>query len=209
MISRRDFCKLTGASALATWLPQEALASPSPSIKVFGIGGAGCNIVEKLRTQYSLPSGITTITVNRADEPRSCDMKLGSGIKSPLTEADASSISSAVYPADVVVLVAGMGGLAGTNLTKHFAHAAKAANAQVVAVLCTPLSFERGRRVKLAREGLPEIARVADHVKVIDLESMIDHLPPKITITDFFAYADGQMVKAITDHVSQADWSRA
>lgn len=65
MITRRQFCTAAGTGLLSLGLNPSAIASPS--IKVLGIGGAGCNIVDELRRRCAPESHITTYTVNRAE----------------------------------------------------------------------------------------------------------------------------------------------
>ena len=201
MISRRQFCAMVGVGAITmgTTRPSHANAS----IKVFGIGGAGCNIVDKLRTQRYLPRGISTFTVNRADEPRLCNLKLGSGINCSLSDSDSGKITSLVHSADCVVLVAGLGGQTGTKLVRHLALASKAAYAEVVAVLGLPFAWEGGR-VPLALECASELEWLADQVTRIDLEALRESVPSDISVADFFSYADAKMVKVITNVCANA-----
>ena len=205
MFSRREFLKRAAAVTASTVWPHasaNARSSYGPPIKVFGIGGAGSNIVKKLSSQVSIRRSIITCTVNNADAPGVSDLKLATGIIEPLSIFDAGQISIWVSHADPVILVAGMGGKTGTRITRHFAQAAKEANARVFAVLVLPFAFE-GKRVSLAREGTSAIARIADWVTLFDNESLLDHLSPEVTVADALAYADRQVIHAVANSLNE------
>ncbi len=97
----------------------------SPSIRVFGIGGAGYNIIERLRARHDCSPHVSTYTVNRIEIERHVDLEFASGINSPLTSKDQHLISESIRPADYVILTAGLGGKTGTTLISHFAKSAK------------------------------------------------------------------------------------
>lgn len=85
-------------------------SSLSPSIRVFGIGGAGCNMVEGLLGQNCRGQHLSVYTVNRIETEREVDLKLASGIDGPLSSEDLHVISESVRPADYVILASGKAG---------------------------------------------------------------------------------------------------
>jgi cell division protein FtsZ len=154
-----------------------SLSHAYPTVKVLGIGGTGCTIVELLRSQAVLNGSCTTVTVNRATEPRAADVRVASGIDDDLTLADTGLMLDLVMGTDVVFLVAGLGGGAGTELSRHFATLAKRANAVVVAVLVTPFDFEAPSRRAKARQGVDRIAAIADRVHILENQSLLEQFP--------------------------------
>ena len=134
-----------------------------PLIRVFGIGGAGCNIIKTLRDQHSHRPHVGLYTANRVEVDLQADLKFASGIDSSLTSDDQHLISKSVRRADYVILSAGLGGETGTTLIPHFARNAKAHGCKVVAVVGLPFSFE-GRRIRIARKAADALIDIADQV---------------------------------------------
>lgn len=176
----------------------------SPSIRVFGIGGAGCNIIERLRGRHDHGPHIATYTVNRTEIERQNDLGFASGIDSPLTGKDQHLISESVRAADHVILCAGLGGKTGTTLIPHFAKSAKVHGCKVVAVITLPFSFE-GKRIRFAREAAEELCGIADQVVTFDLASLTKSLPKNTTLGAFMAFADGLAVQALLNAIAAAE----
>ncbi len=174
------------------------------SIRVFGIGGAGYNIIERLRARHDCGPHVSTYTVNRIEVERQVDLEFASGIDSPLTSKDQHLISESVRPADYVILTAGLGGKAGTALITHFAKSAKAHGCRVVAVIGLPFSFE-GRRIRFARKAAEELNGIANQVITFDLASLTKSFPKNTTLRAFFDYANGLVVQAILNAIAAAE----
>jgi cell division GTPase FtsZ len=176
----------------------------SLSIRVFGIGGAGYNIIERLRARHDCGPHVSTYTVNRVETERQVDLEFASGIDSPLTSKDQHLISESVRPADYVILTAGLGGKTGTTLVTHFAKCAKAHGCKVVTVIVLPFSFE-GRRIRFARKAAEELNGIADQVITFDLASLTKSFPKDTTLGAFFDYANDLVVQAILNAMAAAE----
>ena len=151
----------------------------TPVIKVFGIGGGGCNAISRMfKEKLSLVDyyGVNT----DAQHLSRCDVGhrltigqnltrgLGVGANPDLgrqaAEESREELEAAVSGADMVFLAVGMGGGTGTGAAPIVAQLGKEAGALTVAVVSRPFSFEASVRRKNAEEG---IARLRDHVDTL------------------------------------------
>ena len=142
-----------------------------PMIAVVGCGGAGNNIVDAIYWQCH---GVHTVVVNT--DQRSLDkvsahrkIRLGDGQDGgyPLPEAcerlaeeSSASIRRAIEGHDIVFVVAGLGGAAGSGSAPVVARIAREEGAVVFAVPVLPFAVETGRSgiAATALEQLQEIA---------------------------------------------------
>jgi cell division protein FtsZ len=149
------------------------------SIKVLGVGGAGCNAVSHLARESF--AGVSFAVMN-TDAPAlaqsAVTAKLNLGAKSTrglgaggdpergraAAEEDAARIRALCEGADVVFVVAGLGGGTGTGAGPVVARIAKETGALVLSIVMLPFDWEGGRRLRQAQLGLHELKGVADSV---------------------------------------------
>ena len=157
----------------------KSYASGMPVLRVFGIGGGGCNAVERM-CQENLGVveyfGINTDAQhlersnigNRIAIGESIARGLGvggaPGIGAQAAEENVAELSEAVAGSDMVFIAAGMGGGTGTGAAPVLARIAKESGALTVAFVSRPFSFEAAVRQKNAEEG---IARLREHVDTL------------------------------------------
>jgi len=209
MASRRQFCKAIGAGAISACFSPTLLASSSHSIKIIGIGGAGCNIARSIRRQLECLVGATVVTVDRSVGPRAstglqADVYVATGYRwspqfyggevfewydaeapSRPSPDDMALIHAVVEGAQRAIIIAGLGGLTGTSLVPLFALVAKESGARTDAVLTLPFEFE-GRRVQNAQAGAAQVSGIADRVVLLDNESMLEELDVEVSMADAF-----------------------
>jgi cell division protein FtsZ len=157
-----------------TETPQKTIA-----IKVFGVGGAGISVME-LMLKEGL-SGVNFVAVNTdsqslaassASEKFHLETQLLRGLGTGgdpdrgrvLAEEHLPKLKSLCEGVDVVFILAGLGGGAGTGISPVLARAAKEAGALVLSFVTTPFDCEGGRRQRLAHHGLAELKAAADGV---------------------------------------------
>ena len=149
------------------------------SVKVFGVGGAGINVMELLLKDrlsgvgsvavdtdgQSLVASSATEKVNLETQPL---RGLGTGGDPErgcaLAEEQLPRFKSLCEGADVVFILAGLGGGAGTGVSPVLAGAAKEAGALVLGFVTMPFECECGHRRRLAQYGLAELKAAADGV---------------------------------------------
>jgi cell division protein FtsZ len=154
-------------------------AKKSISVKVFGVGGTGINVME-LMLKDSLP-GVGFVAMNTDAQSLAASSAtekvhletqplrgLGSGGDPDrgraLAEEQLPRLKSLCEGANAVFILAGLGGGAGTGISPVLAGAAKEAGALVLGFVTTPFDCEGGRRQRLAQYGLAELKAAADGV---------------------------------------------
>jgi cell division protein FtsZ len=159
--------------------PAVETARKGISVKVFGVGGAGINVME-LMLKDSL-SGVDFVAVNTDAQSLAASSAtekvhletqplrgLGTGGDPDrgraLAEEQLPRLKSLCEGANAVFILAGLGGGAGTGISPVLAGAAKEAGALVLGFVTTPFECEGGRRQRLAQYGLAELKAAADGV---------------------------------------------
>jgi len=138
-------------------------------IKVVGVGGAGSNAVERM-IAVGL-TGVEFITVNTDSQALGSNsaehkLQIGEDVTRGLgaggdpdvglrsAEESRQDIKNILENSDMVFITAGMGGGTGTGASPILAEVAKECGALTVAVVTRPFSFERGRRMSVAEDGI-------------------------------------------------------
>jgi len=185
---------------------REALERPA-TIKVIGLGGAGNNIVQHMI--FGQMPGIEFICANTdADSLRLASAKtkilFGRGLATggnpefgrDLAMGARTRFIEVLQGADMVFIVASMGGGTGTGAAPVVSAVARELGIPTVAIVSTPFAFEGRRRKNVAWNGLSELNRHADAVIVISCESMVEALPKEIGMFDALCCIDHQMANA-------------
>ncbi len=187
-------------------------------IVVVGVGGMGSNVINRL-TEVGI-KGAETVAMNT-------DMKhlkmikahkkvllgqeqtrgLGAGgypeIGKKAAEESMNEIKEVLRDADMVFLVAGMGGGTGTGAAPIIAEIAKQQGAIVIGVTTMPFKIEGARLLK-AEQGLSELRKVTDTVIVIQNDRLVE-IAGNMPLQQAFAVVDEivvTMIKGITETIS-------
>ena len=119
-------------------------------------------------------------------------------------EAGRDVITKIVDGADLVFVTAGLGGGTGTGIAPIVAEEAKRSGALVVAVVTTPFTVERRRRMELALEGLELVRKAADAVLVLDNNRLL-HFVPNLPLNEAFSIMDqliAEIVKGVVETIT-------
>lgn len=180
-------------------------------IKVIGIGGAGARIVERL-WRRELP-GLAYAVMN-TDAPPPSSVPNGCWLdvrRQPARDAaptgrtsgpigfdeHAPTLREFVEGTDVIFLVAGLGGMTGTELAPPVAQLARETGARVLAFVVTPFPCESTRRQQLARSGLAALRAAADGVLCLPNEALGKILAPETRLTEAFRRSDDLLVEGL------------
>ena len=167
-------------------------------IKVIGIGGGGCNAVNRMIN--SGLKGVEFIVANTDlqvlnDSLAPTKIQLGSELTDGLgaganpeigREAALESkaeIEDALKGADMVFVTCGMGGGTGTGASPIIAEVAQDLGALTVGIVTKPFSFEGKKRMEQAITGLDELKKHVDTLIVIPndrLRELIDKSTPML-----------------------------
>jgi len=202
-------------------LEHQALGDRSVAIKLVGVGGAGSNAVDRLKMECLDRLGLAVINTDHqalSTSPVQDKVLIGMGTTRGLgaggdpelgreaAEADREKIACVLKECDLVFLIAGMGGGTGGGASPVVAEIAAEQGALVIAFVTLPFSFEGGRRLKQAEEGLAALRRVCDAVIPLPNDILLQEAADNETVLDSFARADewiGRGVKSIWSMLSK------
>jgi len=171
-------------------------------IKVFGVGGGGCNAVNHIaRTPFDGVEFIALNTdaaalgqltlANRIVIGEKLTRGMGAGGDPErgcgAAEEDAAKLKSLCEGADVVFIAAGMGGGTGTGASPVLARIAKECGALVLGMLILPFEWEGARRQRLANLGLHAMKESADGVICLPNQKLFKLIDEKTSLIETFA----------------------
>jgi len=189
-------------------------------IRVIGVGGAGCNAVDRM-IEAGL-QGVQFISANTDVQALSRagameKLQLGPGVCGGLgaggnpevgaRAADESrqEIKEALQGADMVFIASGMGGGTGTGGAPIVAEISRELGALTVAVATKPFAFERGRRQSIAEEGLDNLRTKVDTLVTVPNDRLLGVVQKKVTLLEAFRLADEVLregVQGISDLIT-------
>lgn len=190
-------------------------------IKVVGVGGAGCNAVNRM-----VESGVDGVeflalnTDNQALEQSLADQRLpigailtrglGTGgdptLGAKAAQESERSIIDLLEGSDMVFITAGMGGGTGTGAAPIVAELAKRTGALTIAVVTRPFTFEGPKRKRSADAGLEEIRKHVDTLIVIPNDKLMEVAEKGTSLKESFKTADDvlrQGVQGISDIITR------
>jgi cell division protein FtsZ len=188
------------------------------NIKVLGVGGAGCNMVSHLYSQYiqnfekkdqieviSINTDVQVLDESKTDRQLVIGEKLtngfGAGARPEIGKESAlesyQEIVEMLQGADMVFIASGMGGGTGTGAASIVAQAAKEVGALTVSIVTKPFKFEGPKRAKYAQEGLEELSIPSDSLIVIDNEKLMGLQEEKLQFKKAFRLVDDVLAKAV------------
>ena len=183
-----------------------------PPIKVVGVGGGGCNAVNRM--VEARIQGVQFVGVNTdAQALMRCEaesrIRIGDRITRGLgvggdpergrqaAEESRDELKEAVKDADMVFITAGMGGGTGTGAAPVLAQVAKDAGALTVAVVTRPFSFEGAKRKGFADQGVAALQQEVDTLIVIPNDRLLALADEKTTVVESFLMADDVLRQGI------------
>lgn len=196
----------------------EELRAGKANIKVIGCGGCGCNMVTWLfnkgisgATVYAANTDALHLSVTKADEKLLIGKELTRGLGAggqPKVGREAAKealvdVKKIVSGADMVFVLAGMGGGTGTGAAPVVAQLAKETGAVVIGVTTMPFEAERAR-IDKAEFGLQELREVSDTCIVLDNNRLVD-IAGQLPIEQAFAVANelvSTMIKGIVETIT-------
>jgi cell division protein FtsZ len=192
-----------------------------PVLKVIGLGGGGCNAVSRM-IELGL-GGVDFIAANTDAQalqlnPATCKILLGPQtthgfgaggdpkMGRAAAEESRSELAEALAGADMVFLTAGMGGGTGTGAIPIAAEIARIQGAVTIAIVTTPFTFEMGRRLKNASEGLSRLREHTHTLVSIPNDRLLYVAPRDLSLEVAFRLADDvlrQSVQGITELITE------
>src|SRR5580693_1310084 len=195
-------------------------AAPKTRIRVFGVGGGGCNAVARMQNEglcgvefCVINTDVQALSASPVPNQLAIGSKLTAGLGAGSDPSvgrqaaleDTEKIIDLLEGADMVFVTAGLGGGTGTGAAPVVASLAKELGALTVAVVTKPFDFEGPKRRKQADAGLAELASVVDTVITIPNDQLLSLVPKGTSFFDSFKVADDvlrQAVQGISDIIT-------
>ncbi len=190
-------------------------------IKVVGIGGGGCNAVDRMIEEgvqgvdfiavntdaQALMHSLAPVRVRLGDK---LTRGLGSGgnpvIGQKAAEENQEDLHEQLKGVDMVFITAGMGGGTGTGASPVAAGLAHDLGALTVGVVTRPFTFEGSHRRKIAEQGIEQLRPVVDTLIVIPNDRLLQTASKNTTMLQSFQMADGVLrhgIQGISDLITQ------
>jgi cell division protein FtsZ len=203
-------------------LNEQAQDSSSVRIKILGIGGAGCNTVNSM-IDFDV-DGVSFVVANsdlQSLRQSKAANKIQLGVKTTKglgcganpevgrrsTEEDLDRIMEHVGDADIVFLVAGMGGGTGSGGAPVVAKALKDRGILSIAVVTKPFSFEGKRRMLVADAALEALKKEVDTLIVVPNEKLLGLVDRSVSMISAFEMINKLLihsVKSISSIISRS-----
>ena len=186
--------------------------SPAAKIKVFGLGGAGCNVVRRMIEVgvesvdfWAMNTDLQVLKTIHADGivqlGSSITRGLGAGMAPEIgkqaAEECTDELEAALTGADMVFITAGMGGGTGTGAAPVVAEIAKRLGILTIAVVTKPFNFEGAKRRQLAEDGIEKLKQTADAVLVVPNEKLLQLVDKRTSLAEAFRISDEVLRQAV------------
>jgi len=175
------------------------------NIKVVGVGGGGCNAVDRMIEEGL--QGVDFIAINtdaqalmlskaptRVRIGDKLTRGLGSGgdpeVGQKAGEESADEMYDVLRGSDMVFITGGMGGGTGTGSCPLVAQIAREVGALTIGVVTRPFTFEGSRRIQVAEGGITNLKEHADTLIVIPNDRLLQIVDKRANLHDAFKMAD-------------------
>jgi len=196
----------------------EVMKASKPSVAVIGLGGAGSNIITFLSEKniagakiIAANSDISHLVLQRADKLLLIGKERSRGkgcggfpeVGAECARESTDDLRKELEGANIVFIVAGLGGGTGTGSAPVVAEISRSMNALTIACLTMPFEIESLRREN-AKKAIRALSETCDSVVLIDntkLRKVAGNLPLKSA----FAVANsliGAFIKSITETIT-------
>jgi len=183
--------------------------SAGPVIKVIGVGGAGGNAVDHMIEQgvdgvdfFAVNTDAQVLARSKArNQIQLGTSGLGAGAKPEEARtaaiAERERLEETIAGSHMVFITAGMGGGTGTGAAPVIAEVARSLGILTVAVVTKPFTWEGSKRMKIAEQGIEELAPHVDSLIVILNDKLEEVLGDDVTQEDAFEAADDVLNSAV------------
>ncbi len=174
-------------------------------IKVVGVGGGGCNAIDRMMDEglqgvdfIAINTDAQALMLSRAPTRVRIGEKLTRGLGSggnpeqgrKAAEESAEDLYEVLRGSDLVFVTSGMGGGTGTGACPIVAQIAKEVSALTIGVVTRPFTFEGPRRNQAAEAGITKLKEQADTLIVIPNDRLLQIVDKRVNLQDAFRMAD-------------------
>lgn len=193
-------------------IEQKEMFSETPVLKVVGVGGGGCNAVNRMIDNDV--DGVEFIAINTDSQVlkqsrAECRIQIGKKITKGLgaganpetgrraAEESEKEIRESLKDANLIFVATGMGGGTGTGAAPVVARYAKESGALVVGIVTKPFAFEGKRRMQQALRGIEEMRPYVDTLVVIPNDKLLETVGSDTTYLKAFQEADNVLRRGV------------
>jgi cell division protein FtsZ len=191
-------------------------AAPGPksarTVKIIGVGGAGVGLLDALNVEefaganfVAINTDAPSLAASSATVKIHLETKLLRGLGTggdpergrAIAEEQFATLKTACEGADVILIVAGLGGGAGSGISPVLARAAKETGALVLAFVTLPFMCEGNRRQQQARQSLEQLKSVADGVICLPSQKTFKLIDENTSVLDTFRITGGLLIEGV------------
>jgi len=185
---------------------------PLAKIKVFGVGGAGCNAVNRMIEAnlsnvefWAVNTDAQALQLCSAPNKIQIGTKLTKGLGAggnptvglKAAEESRDELAVALEGSDMVFITCGMGGGTGTGAASIVAEVARDLGALTVGVCTEPFTFEGRRRINQAEQGIESLKQKVDALITIPNDKLLQVIERRTTVHDAFKQADDVLLQGV------------
>ncbi|MDR1928570.1 MAG: cell division protein FtsZ [Endomicrobium sp.] len=189
-------------------------------IKIIGVGGGGCNAVNRMiaanvdnvefvaintDTQALLKSSASDILQIGEKITKGLGVGGNPEVGKQAAEENIEDIRGKIVGADMVFVTAGMGGGTGTGVAPIVARLAREEKILTIGVVTKPFEHEGKVRMAQAEEGIKNLKEYTDALIVIPNERVFNVINERVAFDAFYQIIDDvlrQSIQAITDVIT-------
>lgn len=183
-----------------------------PATKVFGVGSAGVGLLEVINREEFAGANFVAVNTDATSLAGSTvalkihlETKLLRGLGTggdpergrAIAEEQFATLKTACEGADVVFIVAGLGGGAGSGITPVLARAAKETGALVLAFVTLPFVCEGNRRHQQAQQSLDQLKSIADGVVCLPCQKTFKLIDENTSVLDTFRITGKLLIEGV------------
>lgn len=183
-----------------------------PPIKVVGVGGGGCNAVDRMIEARI--GGVEFVGVNTDQQALArCNadtqIRIGEQVTKGLgagsdpdkgrdaAEESRDELKDALNGSEMVFITAGLGGGTGTGAAPVIAQVAQSIGALTVGVVTKPFAFEGAKRREQAQRGIDALKAEVDTLIIIPNDRLLAVCDQGTTVAESFKMADDVLRQGI------------
>jgi cell division protein FtsZ len=174
-------------------------------IKVVGVGGGGCNAVNRMIDEglqgvdfVAVNTDAQALLMSKAPTRVRIGEKLTRGLGSggnpeqgrKAAEESADELYEVLKGSDMVFVTSGMGGGTGTGACPIVSQVAKEVGSLTIGVVTRPFTFEGSRRIQTAEAGIAKLKEQSDTLIVIPNDRLLQIVDKRANLQDAFKMAD-------------------
>lgn len=188
------------------------LSTSFANIKVFGIGGGGCNAINRMIEGnlnnvdfWAVNTDAQALQFCSSPNKIQIGTKLTKGLGAggnpsvglKAAEESRDEMAAALEGSDMVFITSGMGGGTGTGAASIVAEIARDLGALTVGVCTRPFTFEGRKRILQAEQGIEALKQKVDALITIPNDKLLQVIEKRTSVHDAFKQADDVLLQAV------------